>query len=112
MQERYRRPEGRGAVGMEEIEEAARGITMEDCLEGARRVAEKEAEEIRGSGVGLHGMQISLPESLSVLRIGPSQADWHGKKTEVMRIESPYPYPGPLRRLAYWLVLGWKWERP
>ena len=61
-----------------------------------------------------HGIQFSvpIPEPRSVLRIAPHEESWHGKKLEVMRIESPYPYPGPLRRLAYWLILGWKWERP
>lgn len=72
----------------------------------ARRVAKEYVEELKAE-VPLHGMRISLPESQSVLRIGPS-----GPDVELMRIESPNPYPGPLRRLAYWVVLGWKWERP
>lgn len=78
-------------------------------------VEEEEEEDYDGwvkEEPELHGMNISLPESQSVLRIGPSELFSHGERTEVMRIESPFPYPGPLRRLAYWILLGWKWERP
>ncbi len=83
----------------ERCAEAYAGGEEEEPGGGTIRFAEPEAF--------LSGYNISLPESQSVLRIGPQ-----GPDMEVMRIESPYPYPGPLRRLAYWLVLGWKWERP
>lgn len=106
------RPEGRGAAGTGEIEHWAGDVDHGALgeIEAAakdRPLFQEEEPEIRGSGVGLHGMQISLPESRSVLRIAPD-----GPDVEVMRIESPHPFPGPLRRLVYWVVLGWVWERP
>ncbi len=67
---------------------------------------DEESARITGINIG-----IRVPEPRSVLRIAPHEESWHGKKLEVMRIESPYPYPGALRRLLYWILLGWKWER-
>lgn len=71
------------------------GITADACLAACDKIEAKPE---------LSWYQ--TPESRSVLRIAP-----HGD-LEVMRIESPYPYPGPLRRLLYWVLLGWRWERP
>ncbi len=120
-------------VRVEAEEKAEADLTARVAAERARierageRCAEAYAPEPEQIGIdaclsacdrieaNLHGMRISLPRSRSILRIGPcslQDESFAGEQVEVMRIESPFPYPGPLRRLAYWLLLGWKWERP
>ncbi len=78
----------------------------EEIEEPGRRIAKQYVEGLKASSE-MSGFQVYVPpKPESVLRIGPHE------KGEVIRVESPHLYPGPLRRLAYWVVLGWKWERP